>query len=382
MKSEKKWVARLLIAALMAGCNGVVEEPPMQEQDSLGEVQAALEPRRNDIAWRFTGAGGANAYWRMSGTTLQESVQLSAVDDQNWKMEALGDFNNDGFTDIFWHHTNGTVSIWLMRGKQILQHVGGLPGLDPLWVARGTGDFNGDGKTDLFLWHKTSGQTTVWFMNGPSVAYGQASSTVADLRWKVAGVGDLNNDGRADVIWRHDTGTVSSWLMNGAYFVSSGPALPAVADLNWQPVGTGDLNGDGQTDLLWVYVPTNQTHVWFMNNGSFAGSANVGPAAAAGWVPVGVGNFSYAYSSTSFWWDMTQNPIRYQAPAGCSIASARTTSGAWKSSSSSPVYLCTNYLPCAESTPIRPDGITCSFDGIASDNTGSCEFVITLACNP
>jgi len=36
-----------------------------------------------------------------------------------WTVVGVGDFNNDGTSDILWRKTDGTVAIWQINGLQL-----------------------------------------------------------------------------------------------------------------------------------------------------------------------------------------------------------------------------------------------------------------------
>ena len=91
-----------------------------------------------------------------------------------WTIIGTGDFNNDGYADILWRHSGGSVAIWLMAGGRVLSAgVPGAAGTD--WAILNVGDYNGDGKDDL-LWEYTVGSTNgterthiIWYMNGAAI---------------------------------------------------------------------------------------------------------------------------------------------------------------------------------------------------------------------
>jgi hypothetical protein len=84
------------------------------------------------------------------------------------------------------------------------------------------------------------------------------------------------------------TSQTAIWYLNNGTFMGSAfaPTLPA----NWRVVGVADFNGDGKPDYLLYNVSTGQTAVWYLNNNVFIGSA-FGPTLPANWNVVGVADF-------------------------------------------------------------------------------------------
>ncbi len=91
---------------------------------------------RADILWHHRSEGWL-AFWRMEGSQVAGGIPLShnRVADTNWKAIASGDMNNDGYPDLIWRHTNGTIAIWALRRGELL---GGVTlshnGVEPVWA--------------------------------------------------------------------------------------------------------------------------------------------------------------------------------------------------------------------------------------------------------
>ena len=98
-------------------------------------------------------------------------VATSAEVSTDWHIAGTGDFNNDGKSDILWRADDGSVGIWLMNGTQTLSgQVIATPAVATTdWHIDGIGDFNNDGKSDI-LWRADDGSVAIWFMNGTQVA--------------------------------------------------------------------------------------------------------------------------------------------------------------------------------------------------------------------
>jgi hypothetical protein len=104
--------------------------------------------------------------WVMNGTT-GKSFNLGVVS-SNWSIAAVGDFDNNGSTDLLWRDTSGNVGVWLMNGTAI-QSTGVIANAPSSWTIANTGDYNGDGKSDI-MWMDNLGNVGVWLIDGATVS--------------------------------------------------------------------------------------------------------------------------------------------------------------------------------------------------------------------
>jgi hypothetical protein len=237
----------------------------------------------SDLVWRnygTTSESGKNDLWRVNGLDLAETLELPLVNDLNWQIAGTGDFDHDRQTDLLWRYTGttgadlGKVLIWTMNGDTPVQAVE-LPVRvsDVNWQIAGVGDFNQDGHSDL-LWRNygttgaDAGKVVIWTMNGVNPVQSVAMPfAVADINWRINAVGDFNHDTHLDLVWRYvgttgsDIGKTLIWTMNGANPVQTIELSVQVPDLNWQIVGVSDFNQDRNPDLLWRYVGTSGSEV-------------------------------------------------------------------------------------------------------------------------
>ena len=77
---------------------------------------------------------------------------------------------------------------------------------------------------------------------------------MSDQTWKIVGTGDFNKDGNVDILWRYEGagGYNVVWYLNNATWIGSAELI-SVGDTVWQIMGTGDYNNDGNVDILWRY---------------------------------------------------------------------------------------------------------------------------------
>jgi hypothetical protein len=247
------------------------------------------------LFWR-NNVTGAVASWHMSGNQQVSGGSVGpVVADLEWQIVGTGDFNRDGYTDLVWHHnTQGWVSIWLLGGDSM---IGGvqlpLRVADTNWRVQAVGDLNQDGYPDLIWQHRTQGKVSVWTMRGTVMVEGHLLSpdTIADGRWKIIGTGDYDQDGHTDLFWRHDTtGQLSAWRMNGSTMVGGTSMTPgAVADTNWKVVAITDFNGDNRPDFVWQHE-NGGISTWILNGTTMTAGKPLIPAnAPASWRIVGSG---------------------------------------------------------------------------------------------
>lgn len=196
---------------------------------------------RTDILWRNR-VNGYNDIWLMDGIGRKAVVTVYREVDLNWTVVGAGDFNGDGMADVFWRNrATGDNYVQLMYGTTVLAGSGrttSVPDLPFQVVA--IGDFDGDGRSDLYWRNKVTGECYIWTMNA-TVATGITRVHVEpDQAWQVASSGDYNGDGRADIFWRNSsTGQNYIHLMSGTSILPGSSAVYTVTDQTWQITGSG-----------------------------------------------------------------------------------------------------------------------------------------------
>ena len=168
----------------------------------------------------------------------------------------VGDFNNDGNTDLaVINETGETVSVLIGNGSGSFSAMPGeySAGVDPIGIA--AADLNGDGYLDLAIANfdvtfDFSGQVTVLRGTGDGRFGPMTSLKVSDGPVAVV-AGDFNGDGKADlVVTNRYRNNVSVLAGNGKGFFS--PAQNLNVDSSPMILTSGDFNGDGWADLAVV----------------------------------------------------------------------------------------------------------------------------------
>ena len=221
---------------------------PGKLPDPLWQISAEADfngDNLRDLVFQHQGDGRL-AVWLMDGRAQMSGLALSPaqVPDLNWKVRGAGDFNGDFKPDLIWQNeVTGQISAWLMDGTT--RRDGRLlsPSVvqDTDWRIVGVADFNGDGHSDLLWQHQSSGLVSVWHMNGLRRVDGVLLSPgqVADTNLKIRAVGNVDGDEWPDLVWQNQaTGLLSAWLMKDSQRVSEVPLSPdRVPDTNWRVVG-------------------------------------------------------------------------------------------------------------------------------------------------
>jgi hypothetical protein len=180
-----------------------------------------------------------------------EEIKLS-----NSGVPAVGDFDGDGFLDVFigvWNSVNkifyGDSENSFSRSISISEYPGGQ-GENRVTGAAAI-DINQDGRLDIFLTnlHGVPGRGLI--NNGEGNFTNFWDSTTPSFQ-RYLEIEDFNNDGLPDLVDSHVAG-VNFLKSDGGFLVTEGISH-AGNGMIWQPSGgplaVGDLNGDGLQDVV------------------------------------------------------------------------------------------------------------------------------------
>lgn len=249
--------------------------------------------------------------------TFTDVTSQAHLGDTGWHSGcAVGDYNNDGFADIY-VTSFGPNKLYRNNGDGTFSEVAEVSGVaDPRWkfpkwsMGAAFGDYDNDGRLDLYVANFAEfdprhlppkpGDLNACKLKGVPIAcppdffqgeqgilyHNNGDGTFTDVT-KAAGLtrtdlgrgfgvvfGDFGNDGRQDIYQVNDSGPNFFYINNGnGTFKDASFESGLSVDGNGNPMGTmgvavGDFNNDGLMDIFaatWI----DQTHALFENKGSY-----------------------------------------------------------------------------------------------------------------
>lgn len=275
---------------------------PLNDQLS-GALQSNLVWRNQfsgeNIIWQLNGT--EFAVNRNAPQAGQDYLNLLAISDSDWEIKGTGDFNGDQKDDAVWRNRRtGENVVWYLNDTQFAanpnapqmgQDFDYLPALpNDSWALQAIGDFNRDGWSDLVWRHQVTGDNVVWYLRDQQFIHNPTAPqpgqdydyffALRDQNWQIKGAADFNADGWDDLLWRNQaTGENTVWFLNNTQFVDN-PGTPQlgqdfaylapIVDRDWDIATTGHFNADHQTDIVWRHQRTGENIVWLLNGTKFA----------------------------------------------------------------------------------------------------------------
>ena len=145
--------------------------------------------QKTDVFWHNT-RNGRNTIWQMDGTALADTTGMRKQNGA-WEAVGVGDFNRDGGSDILWRNTNnGKNQVWFLDRTD-----GSFIDSDPLlrvnntnWEVVSVGDFNIDGQLDILWRHARNNNMVLWHMNGiQQTDTSRLNEMKRGNKWRLAG---------------------------------------------------------------------------------------------------------------------------------------------------------------------------------------------------
>jgi serine protease len=225
-----------------------------------------------------------------------------------WDVQAIGDLDGDGFTDLVWRYVvsdspdTGVSYIWFSNGAGVSQvrKRGGAP-LN--WTLFGAFDLNDDGAADMVYISPDNAMRAL--MATPNRTCANLSAGSIPSGFTALRIGDFSGRRKGDLLIRNDSSGEVRLLQLDAGGLTLPPYTGAPDDQNasctsstltvsqasrqlststtgWRFHASGDFNGDGITDIVWQRADGSLT-VWLMNPNGVAPTV----VSNAGTVPFG-----------------------------------------------------------------------------------------------
>lgn len=181
---------------------------------------------------------GQNLLWTMApgGRSIASEALIGRdVPDVNWSIAGTGDMNGDGKVDIVWRNQAADqIVAWYMDGQGNISSEGlvGRGFGDNNWKIEAMADFNGDGKADILLRNGLSGQNLLWDMDGGNIlAESSFGRDIPDVNWHIEGANDFDGNGTIDVLLRHrGVGQALLWSMADKNTIATEQLIANVPD--------------------------------------------------------------------------------------------------------------------------------------------------------
>jgi len=270
--------------ATLAGARPASAEPPADPGPDQQPAVTAADTPILPLAGNFVGDARSEVFEYGAGTApdlLLENFQLDAFGNVQVTPHAftvngtytpiVGDFDGNGYDDIYWYSPSTTDVIWsFVDTTQRTQTTLNAPAGTFTPVA---GDFTGDGADDV-LWYQPGAGAEIYWDFDPGSTFTHSTPTspqVVGTHTPVVGrfVGAPLVD---DIIWyRKDaTRAATFWNFEGAAPATiTGTSLGSVSvgDPDTKPLAL-DARSDGYKDVLWYNTGSTSDPFW-----NFAGAA-------------------------------------------------------------------------------------------------------------
>ena len=275
--------------ATFASSNKTFLNDPTVASTVTGDFNGDGLPDFFSVPYVHTSDWGTRYTTSTADTSVESNGWLSSVDDdivqystdnmpatyqgQTWVssgsfIDAAGDFNGDGYTDItlsqIGNYATGTwvtgtygpvrssVNLNNGNGRLSITEMNNVPHRNALPF----GDFNGDGRDDLLILQVSPNGARRYLSNGDGTFTIQSpiSGLYSD---SVVFPGDFDGDGCTDIL--------TQGQVNRIYF-SCGSTGTYIDISNWTGAGyklnLSDFNGDGLTDVLLTHTGYTASQLW------------------------------------------------------------------------------------------------------------------------
>ena len=256
------------------------------------QAMATPDPGTSRLFWQSS--DGLTVAWGLSDTGLKKSGTLCYPTSigSNWKIEAAGDINRDGNTDVVMRRlSDGTIIYWMLAPDGYKESGGVVStAVGANWVIEASGDIDRDGTMDLVMRRQSDGMIIYWLLNqdGTKKSGGTVSAAVG-ANWVVEASGDIDRDGTMDLVMRRQTdGMIIYWLLNQDGTKKSGGTVSTAVGANWVVEASGDIDRDGTMDLVMRRQTDGLVIYWLLNqDGTKKSGGTVAAALGSNWTVQG-----------------------------------------------------------------------------------------------
>jgi hypothetical protein len=316
----KEWHGRSILYSGKAGGGftvTILASLPKHDEYIQGEIHDLDRDGRPDLVFTRVAAPSSVAWMRNNGTGFDATATLLVLPNYARPQFALGDLDEDGWSDIVfsseyklvqWARSTGPAAfgapltlfssnnpkayagalvitdvdgdgdqdVLCNSGVQLLENTAIHPKADALpfnWAGTSPGagtvdlhtaNIDGNSRMDL-LATDPAGQRILWYPGGHSTFTSPFTLSTSGESPTCVSAGDFDGDGLTDIAWT--TGSAVKWArnVNGTGIGWITQTALSLAGLNQVVAADGDRDGD--TDLLVSATATGSVR-WLFNNGS------------------------------------------------------------------------------------------------------------------
>ncbi len=168
-----------------------------------------------------------------------------------YRVAAVGDFNNDGTSDILWHNVKHRrhsrmedVQRRVGRQRRFRRRARRLADCRRRRIPRQRSERRIVVQSG-YGGKPTSGKCRT--VNGPGAS---TSAPIPGPGWQVAGIGDFTGNGTSDILWHNaNSGDVAEWQVSNGHWAGSVDFGGTPGGL--QIAGAGNFFGNGTSGVLW-----------------------------------------------------------------------------------------------------------------------------------
>lgn len=261
----------------------------------LGDVVVWIEYDNDGYIDFFCSSSSQTSFFKNNGNgTFSEITPQTNLENSEPFSLAVGDYNNDGYSDLLVTSVNSTIPVKVYRNNAgngfEVAYSTNFHGTRAIWL-----DYNNDGLLDIFI---NTGSNAYLLKNLSNNAFGDVTDEMGfnSFSGETSAAADVNNDGVVDIYCCSVSTSKTNRLYlneaaqtyNDITFSSGSADYRSGVAQSW-----GDYNNDGLMDLYIGNINSNR-NILFMNDGGVhftdqtnsAGVNDAGDARTNAWLDV------------------------------------------------------------------------------------------------